>query len=339
MKIETITLKNDQLKIIDQTQLPTHLSYVEIKKLAEAVDAIKTLKVRGAPAIGILAAYALYIVAKNLYLKGKLTSDLFMNAAIELKETRPTAVNLEWAVNKMQQTFTNHFPKNNLVELLKKTAINIHQSDIESCKKIGLYGKKQLSGKHHFLTHCNAGALATGGQGTALSPIYELAKAQNVHVYVNETRPVGQGARLTYWELRHNEIPATLICDNMAGKLMAEKKIEAIITGADRIARNGDIANKIGTYSLAILAQYHHIPFYVAAPLSTFDQRIGNGNDIVIEQRDDEEIIRLWSIEKKMGYTCYNPAFDITPVSLVTGIITEKGIIEKPNANHISKLF
>jgi len=204
---------------------------------------------------------------------------------------------------------------------------------------IGKYGAELLPDKTNILTHCNAGLLATGGKGTALSVVYQAAKSKDIHVFVDETRPVGQGARLTYWELSQFNIPATLIADNMAASLMQQKKVDAIIIGADRIAINGDFANKIGTYGLAVLAQYHQVPFYVAAPLSSFDVHLESGSDIPIEFRSKEEILDFWQIRNQQDYEVYNPAFDVTPNEMVTGIITENGVLKKPFKEKINQLF
>ncbi len=332
MNIETILFENNTLKIINQTDIPSKFNYLDLKNLEEVIKSIKTLQVRGAPAIGIVAAYGLYIHAKNLNKKNILNQKNFMDGADMLVLARPTAVNLKWAVDNMLDIFVNSQNKSNseLLDLLKNFAIKIHQDDKEACASIGKYGSELISDSMNILTHCNAGILATGGMGTALAPIYIAnSSGKKLHVFVDETRPVGQGARLTYWELSQNKIPATLITDNTAASLMQANKIDMVLVGADRIASNGDIANKIGTYSLAVLAKYHKIPFYIAAPISTIDSNIKSGDDIPIEERPAKEIVDFWKIHGN-NYKVYNPAFDVTPNHLITAIITERGIINKP---------
>ncbi|MCD4693328.1 MAG: S-methyl-5-thioribose-1-phosphate isomerase, partial [Calditrichales bacterium] len=284
MNIESIVFENNTLRIINQKELPQTFKYITLSTLSGVIDAIKSLKVRGAPAIGILAAYGMYKHAESLYSTNQLNINNLTQAADALKSSRPTAVNLGWAVDKMMKAFLKYSTSSIddvLLSKLKETAVNIHLNDKNTCASIGKYGAELIKDGSNILTHCNAGILATGGRGTALSIIYEAKEqGKNIHLYVDETRPVGQGARLTYWELMKNNIPATLIADNMAAGLMQLNKIDAVIVGADRIAKNGDTANKIGTYSLAVLAHYHQIPFYVAAPLSTFDFSIEGGGEI-----------------------------------------------------------
>ena len=341
MNIETILFENNTLKIINQAELPGKFNYLELSNLDKVIESIKTLQVRGAPAIGIVAAYGLYIYARNLYKKNILDLDNFSNGVNLLVHVRPTAVNLKWAVDIMLNTFIGALERSNseLLDLLRESAIKIHQDDKEACAAIGKYGSEFISDSMNILTHCNAGILATGGMGTALAPIYTAHNAgKKVHVYVDETRPVGQGARLTYWELKQNQVPATLITDNMPASLMQSKNIDMVIVGADRIASNGDVANKIGTYGLAVLAEYHKIPFYVAAPTSTFDKDIDCGTNIQIEERSKEEIINFWKIDDDK-YKVFNPAFDITPNNLISAIITENGIINKPIKENIKNLI
>ena len=341
MNIETILFENNTLKIINQAELPGKFNYLELSNLDKVIESIKTLQVRGAPAIGIVAAYGLYIYARNLYKKNILDLDNFSNGVNLLVHVRPTAVNLKWAVDIMLNTFIGALERSNseLLDLLRESAIKIHQDDKEACAAIGKYGSEFISDSMNILTHCNAGILATGGMGTALAPIYTAHNAgKRVHVYVDETRPVGQGARLTYWELKQNQVPATLITDNMPASLMQSKNIDMVIVGADRIASNGDVANKIGTYGLAVLAEYHKIPFYVAAPTSTFDKDIDCGTNIQIEERSKEEIINFWKIDDDK-YKVFNPAFDITPNNLISAIITENGIINKPIKENIKNLI
>lgn len=343
MNLETIIFENNTLKIIDQAKLPDQFIYMKLNSLNEVVQAITDLNVRGAPAIGITAAYGLYLYAQELLNKGTLDMERFRKGAIYLKNSRPTAVNLSWAVDSMLNLFESNLEDEPhiLLEKLKQLAKQIHQNDKKTCLAIGKNGSELMKDGFNILTHCNAGALATGGNGTALSVIYSaFQQGKKLHVFVDETRPVGQGARLTYWELHTNTIPVTLITDNMAAWLMKEKKINAVIVGADRIAGNGDVANKIGTYGLAVLAQYHKIPFYVAAPLSSFDLSLDRGEKVPIEMRDEKEILDFWHIKDKSKYNVLNPAFDVTPSKLITAIITEKGVIHQPlTKNKILQIF
>ncbi len=342
MNLETITFENNTLKIINQQALPQDLIYITLADLDQVIDAITGLKVRGAPAIGIVAAYGFYKHLEHLAETGRLRQELVDSAAEQLIQCRPTAVNLSWAVNSMLQAYRSVQNENKayLLDHLKSHAESIHAGDKETCAAIGKYGAELIKDGANILTHCNAGILATGGSGTALSVVYHAFNAgKKVHVFVDETRPVGQGARLTYWELDYNKVPATLITDNMAGHLMREDKIDAVIVGADRIARNGDVANKIGTYNLAVLAAYHRIPFYVAAPLSTFDAQTESGAQITIEQRNKDEVLKFWNVNGKENYQVYNPAFDITPNHLITAIISDQGVLEKPDSRKIQHLI
>jgi methylthioribose-1-phosphate isomerase len=333
MNLEPILFENDCLKIIDQTRLPDKFIYINLPDLKSVCKAIRSLKIRGAPAIGITAAYGFFVAANALAKKKKLNTDALLSLAEKLIGLRPTAVNLSWAVKRMQDEYKKHSDDTSIeqvVDALRNKAIMIHQEEKAACEKIGESGEKLIPQPANIMTHCNAGILATGGIGTALAPVYKsMGSGKNVHVFVNETRPVGQGARLTYWELNYNKVPCTLITDNMAGWIMKSKKIDLVITGADRITANGDTANKIGTYALAILAKYHKVPFYVAAPLSTFDFKIPDGYNIMIEERDKEEITNFWNIKKKRLYKVMNPAFDVTPASLITGYITPAGIFNR----------
>jgi len=341
MNLETIVFENKSLRIIDQTQLPYNLEYIELPALKDVISAIKELKVRGAPAIGVTAAWGFYAHAINLHKTNSLNLDNLNVAARELISSRPTAVNLKWAVDKMLAAGKKHIDDSKvLLEKLEHEAVKIHESDRETCRQIGEHGSTIVPAAAEILTHCNAGSLATGGMGTALSVIYKSAEQnKKVHVFADETRPLGQGARITYWELQRNDIPVTLICDSMAASLMQQKKIDLVVVGADRIAGNGDAANKIGTYSLAVLADFHGIPFYVAAPISTIDFSLANGSQIPIEHRHPEEILDFWKIPKDADYDVFNPAFDLTPHELITGIITEKGIITKPINTNLNNLI
>jgi methylthioribose-1-phosphate isomerase len=332
--------RTGKLRIIDQTRLPEQLVYLELDDIEDIFDAIKRLCVRGAPAIGCSAALGLAaycrktdIVDKNEFL------EFVKKSADRLAESRPTAVNLFWALDRCVSSLVN-FNANSAADLkrqLLKESLDILEEDIELCRSIGRYGFALLKDGMSVLTHCNAGALATGDYGTALSPIYVAAEeGVKVKVFSDETRPLLQGSRLTAWELNQAGIDVTAICDNMAAQVMKEGKIDMVIVGADRIAANGDAANKIGTYGVAILAKYHNIPFYVAAPYSTFDLTLATGDEIPIEQRSSKEVI--WGFDKQTGpedVKVYNPAFDVTPHELITGFITNKGIIKPPYNENI----
>ena len=337
------------LELIDQRRLPSELVKLQCRDIEQLFEAIKTLAVRGAPAIGVAGAYGLVLAMQKLDTRYSMLDALecLKKAADYLDSSRPTAANLFWAIDRVKQKaeeFVAAEPETNLRELRKVVlaeANAICAEDVDMCQRIGENGEKFIEDGDGILTHCNAGALATAGQGTALSVMFEAhKKARKFTVYVDETRPLLQGARLTTWELKQAGIDVVLICDNMAAWLMKQGKINAVITGADRIAANGDTANKIGTYCLAVLAKEHGIPFYIAAPSSTFDLSIKSGDEIPIEERDADEVIRPWQMKTKIapdGINVYNPAFDVTDASLITAIITEKGVIEKPNAGSISE--
>lgn len=340
MNLETISFKNNTFKILDQTLLPNRQKFVTITNLEEVIEAIRTLKVRGAPAIGIVAAYGLYIHALRLLEQNNLSIKKLFEAGNRLKKTRPTAVNLSWAVDRVLKSVEGQSDPEIILNHIRNEAIAIHEEDRKMCDAIGEHGSSLVMDGFNILTHCNTGYLATGGIGTALGVIYKaFEQGKNIHVYVDETRPVGQGARLTYWELNQNGVPATLITDNMAGLLMKQKKVDMVITGADRIAANGDAANKIGTYSLSVLANYHSIPFFIAAPFSSFDLSLASGQQIPIEQRPKEEILNFWNFVNQDQFRVYNPAFDVTPYHLINGIITERGIIENPTREKIINLY
>lgn len=317
LNFKTLEWRGNALRLIDQRELPRALSYFDCCETDDFIFAIKELIVRGAPAIGIAAAHAIALAAKR--------GEELIGTANLLKASRPTAVNLAWAVDRMLKVAAD---TGNDFEKLEREAIAIHSEDAAMCRKIGEYGSTLIKDGMNILTHCNAGALATGGIGTALGVIYTAYfSGKKVHVWVDETRPVLQGARLTAWELGRAGVPHTLICDNMAASLMAQGKIDCVIAGADRIAANVDIANKIGTYNLAVLCSYHKIPFYVAAPLSTFDPNCPSGNSIVIEQRSGSEVRTFNGVAfAPENVPVYNPAFDITPNTLITAIINESGV-------------
>jgi len=331
----SIKWENDNLVILDQTKLPEKVEYITLQTIEEVWDAIYKLKVRGAPAIGIVAAYGLYISVRNskaadfesFYQELRKNSDY-------VASSRPTAVNLFWALKRMEKRALDS--KNKTLEEIKMDLLNeahaIRDEDEAMCKSIGENLLTLLKDGMTILTHCNAGGLATARYGTALSPIF-LAKDKgwNIKVFADETRPLLQGARLTVWELMQYGVDVTLICDNMAAHVMSKGWIDAVITGCDRVAANGDAANKIGTYGLAVLAKAHNIPFYIAAPSSTIDIDTPDGGKIVIEERSEEEVsCGFGKRTAPIGVKVYNPAFDVTPNHLITAIVTEKGILRPP---------
>jgi len=322
------------LQLIDQTLLPLEFKVLSITTIEETFEAIVTLRVRGAPAIGIAAAYGVVLGVQRA-LSGSTVNesrDIAFQACDYLATSRPTAVNLFWALDRMRaivQRNTNLAAPADLAQALLREARLIHDEDRRMCHAIGEFGSQLLEDNSGVLTHCNTGGLATSEYGTALSAIFTAQdQGKNLHVYADETRPLLQGSRLTAWELQQRHVPCTVICDSMAAQVMREGKIQAVIVGADRITARGDTANKIGTYGVAVLAKYHNIPFYVAAPRSTFDLSIVIGNDIPIEQRKADEIVNGFGRQTApSGVEVYNPAFDVTPAELITAIVTERGII------------
>ena len=340
--MEAIKFTEGKLILLDQTKLPINVSFVECNDFMCVAQAIKEMKVRGAPAIGVAAAYGLVLAAyeyKNLPQKEFLTK--IREAATVLKETRPTAVNLFWALNRMLKVLEKEdILVKDIIEKLEIEAQKIHEEDLAMNKKIGELGQELIPHDAGILTHCNAGALATAGFGTALGVIraaYQQGKVKMV--YVDETRPLLQGARLTAYELLADGIPVTLISDNMAAYLMQQGKINCVIVGADRIAANGDTANKIGTYGVAVLAHYHNIPFYVAAPTSTLDLSLKTGKEIPIEERNPLEVKKIgdvWIAPKEVNV--YNPAFDVTPHQLISAIITDQGIIKPDYSINLKRM-
>ncbi len=335
MKAKTISFVNGKLKIIDQRALPRKLDVIESRNVRDVYQHIKSLAVRGAPAIGVFAAYGVYVGIKDIKGTDKKAFFRQLFKAIDyIKTSRPTAVNLFWALERMRKSALAN--ENEAVAVIKKALLEearkIHKEDERMCKAIGINGARLIRSGDTILTHCNAGSLATSGVGTALSPIYKAyAQGKKIKVYADETRPLLQGARLTAWELKRGGIDVTLICDNMAASLMKKAKIDKIIVGADRIAANGDTANKIGTYSLAILAMTHKIPFYIAAPSSTFDFSLKTGDQIPIEERPGEEVRKISNIfHAPEKVKVYNPAFDVTPSRYISAIITEKKVFTKP---------
>ncbi len=345
MDIRTIEWKNNSIKIIDQTKLPGKLEYLYIKDLQTLLEAIKALKVRGAPALGAAAALGVYLGIKNSRAKSfnEFSKELHKIARY-IASSRPTARNLFWGIERMCNVAArnNDKPLSAIKTLLFKETQKIIEEDRWACRKIGHFGAKLIKDKDTILTICNAGILATIDYGTALGVIYKAKElGKRLKVFACETRPLLQGARLTAWELKKKGIDVTLICDSMAATLMQQGKIDKVIAGADRIAANGDAANKIGTYNLAVLSHYHKIPFYIAAPASTFDLRIKTGNDIPIEERLDKEITELFfknPITAK-GVKVFNPAFDVTPHNLITAIIADKGVIMPPYRTNIAKIL
>ncbi len=344
--LPTLYWKNHNLYLIDQRFLPERIEYRICRTCSDVVDSIKDMTVRGAPAIGISAAFGLVIEAASAISAGMNTAQLLEQlklAGMKLIKIRPTAVNLAWGIERMIAfaKANSDFTSVELFKSLEEEALKIYDEDVNNNRLIGCYGADLVPDKADILTHCNAGALATGGYGTALGVIRAAFEhGKDIHVYVNETRPLLQGARLTAFELNHAGIAVTLITDNVAGHLMALGKIDLIVVGADRIAANGDAANKIGTYSLAILARYHGIPFYIAAPLSTIDRTVGNGSGIIIEERSQREVTHFNNcLITAEGVKAFNPAFDITPAELISAIITEKGVIRQPSTNKIAALF
>ncbi len=327
MTVKAIERVGNHVRIIDQTKLPGEIVYRDLDDYHEIIAAIRRLEVRGAPAIGIAAAYGLAVAALQI---GAKDCSSVRRLGEEIKAARPTAVNLFWAINRVVKRVSEEKPSRpeSLVKLLWNEAEAIHEEDREMCRRIGEHGAELIHDGDTILTHCNAGALATGGIGTALGVIYTAhEQGKRIKIYADETRPLLQGARLTVWELQQAGIDVTLICDNAAGMLMSRGRIQHVIVGADRIAANGDAANKIGTYSVAVLAKWHHIPFYVAAPASTFDPQTASGKDIVIEERSADEVTHGFGrVTAPEGTRVYSPAFDVTPSELITCYITDEGI-------------
>ncbi len=321
------------VRLLDQTRLPHEEVWLSLVRWEEVAEAIRTMRVRGAPAIGIAAAYGLVLSVWNLPPDAN-PEPPFRAAAEGLSRTRPTAVNLFWAIRRMEEVFQEHRSESlpSLKEALLKEAKRIHEEDIAANHRIGKYGEELLPQGVRVLTICNTGALATGGYGTALGVIraaWEKGKLELV--YACETRPRLQGARLTAWELLREGIPFRLIADSAAGWLMAKGKVDAVLVGADRIARNGDTANKIGTYTLAVLAHRHRIPFYVVAPTSTIDPELESGKGIPIEERGEDEVLAPYGMRfAPEGARAHNPAFDVTPAELISAIVTERGALRPP---------
>lgn len=344
MPLPTIEWHNGKVKLIDQTLLPNELRYIECDTVEQVWEAIKVLRVRGAPAIGIAGALGTVLGIWNSDAKSyDEFSKRLHDVTSYLATSRPTAVNLFWALDRMKSTAeaNKDKPIPELKEILLAEAQKIIDEDKAMCRAIGKNGAELINDGFTILTHCNAGGLATADYGTALAIIFTAhQQGKKIKVFADETRPLLQGARLTTWELMQAGVDVTLICDNMAGQVMKEGKIDCVIVGADRIASNGDTANKIGTYTVAILAKEHKIPFYVAAPTSTLDLSITSGDMIPIEQRDPSEVTTFFGKRTAPeGVKVYNPAFDVTPARLIDAIITEKGIARPPFQKSLAQLM
>ena len=335
--MEAIRWEDSALYLLDQTRLPAEERWLAYTDYREVAKAIRTMVVRGAPAIGIAAAYATVLAAQENACKADFPAAMSQAKAV-LAASRPTAVNLFWALDRMEKLWLSVGPD---LPRLEEEARAIHREDVQMNETMGKAGAELVPQGARILTHCNAGALATGGYGTALG-IIRAAHAQGKvsMVYADETRPLLQGARLTAYELVRDRIPVNLICDDMAGYLMAQGKIDLVVVGCDRMAANGDFANKIGTYSLAVLAKYHGIPFYTALPSSTIDRSIPNGGHIPVEQRGGEEVTGFAGVPTgPAGVQTWNPAFDVTPHELLTAVITERGVLRPPFDRELADLF
>jgi len=335
MPVTTIEWRENKVKLIDQTRLPLELVHLHIDEVEVLGEAIKKLRVRGAPAIGVAAAFGVLLGIQKFHGEDKEKFFSELDRVITyLRGTRPTAVNLSWALERMRRIAEAH--RQQAIAQIKNElfaeANRIFLEDQQTCRAIGRHGAELIPDPATIITHCNTGALATADFGTALGVIFTAhARGKKLHVFVDETRPLLQGARLNMWELMQEKIPCTLICDNMAAFVMQRRKIDCCVVGADRIARNGDTANKIGTYSLAVNAQKHRVPFYVVAPISTIDFKINTGSEIPIEERAAEEITEGFGRRTAPpNAPVYNPAFDVTPNDLITAIITEAGVIRPP---------
>lgn len=343
MKYKTLKLTDGTLELLDQRKLPGEVSYYRSTNYREVKSGISDMVVRGAPAIGATGAYGVYLAAEEYSSKSK---EEFISsvkeAEKELAAARPTAVNLTWAINRMDQLIEENSEKDvsDIVNLIRKEADQIAEEDVTTNRKMAAYGNEIVPRKATILTHCNTGALATVDYGTALGVIREAhSSGKEVHVYADETRPRLQGARLTAFELVQEEIPATLIADSVAATLIRDGKIDLVLVGADRIAANGDTANKIGTYNLSVLASSHDVPFYVVAPTSTVDMEIESGDKIDIEERSPDEVLKIDDTRiAPEGINVYNPSFDVSPAENVTGIITEKGIAKAPFEKSLNQM-
>ncbi|MGH8770305.1 MAG: S-methyl-5-thioribose-1-phosphate isomerase [Burkholderiales bacterium] len=340
--VETLRWCNGALELIDQRILPQRFEYVSCESAAAVAEAIRAMVVRGAPAIGCAAAFGIAVEAARLQELPEAQFEAAMERAFSvLAASRPTAVNLSWALSRMRKVWQQTSGRHQAREKLLREAHAIREEDIRANREMGRHGAALIEDGARVLTHCNAGALATAGHGTALGVIRSaMESGKKISIIADETRPFLQGARLTAWELAQDNIPVTLIADSAAGLLMRRKEIDAIIVGADRIAGNGDVANKIGTYMLAVLASHHGIPFYVAAPLSTIDLSLASGAEIPIEERGADELRGFGdSIWAEARTAARNPVFDVTPHELVTGLITERGVVLSPDSEKLRRLF
>jgi len=344
--LPTIARDNDTVVMIDQRKLPAQEIYVRCRTAAEVAKAIKTMVIRGAPAIGVAAALGIALGMRRSTVTGtqKFAAEFYKVCDL-MAGTRPTAVNLFWAIDRMKRSFAAGVAAGESVDQLKdrldREADQIHDEDVASCRAMGTFGAQVVPDEARILTHCNAGALATAGYGTALGVVRGAVEAgKKVAVFADETRPFLQGARLTAWELVRDGIDTTVITDNMSGALMRQGRVNFVVVGADRIAANGDTANKIGTYSVAVLAREHNVPFYVAAPLSTIDLNTPDGSGIPIEERNSREVTHVGGNQlAPEGASVWNPAFDVTPHHLIAGIITEKGIFRAPYTESLRQAF
>lgn len=344
MAVQSIEWREDHVRILDQTYLPGREVYSDIRDMGRMWEALKKLRIRGAPAVGIAGAYGFYLGIKDL------PENTFQSFIVEvdriteyLNSARPTVANLEWALERLKTTIQAHKAKEitEIKKIVLKTAKTIHAENKRICKKIGEHGVDLIEKNDQILTHCNTGGLATGQYGTGLSIIFHAHEAgKDIQVWVDETRPLLQGARLTAWELMNADIPMKLITDSTAGSLLRRGKVDKVIVGADRVAANGDVANKIGTYPLAVLAKENDIPFYVAIPLSSIDMDLARGDDIPVEEREEEEVTQFngSSVAPKKA-EAYNPTFDVTPSKYITAFITEDGMIKAPFEKKFEEFF
>jgi methylthioribose-1-phosphate isomerase len=347
LTLETVRWDNGRLFIIDQTLLPNQFAEIPLDTAESVWEAIKSLRVRGAPAIGVCAAFGVLVGTREKHPHGlDETLEAIVDTAEYLATSRPTAVNLFWALDRMKRVAQEAAAAEGataaaLVERLEQEALEILREDTELCRAIGRHGAALIGNGNGVLTHCNAGGLATASYGTALAIMYTAHEnGIRFEVFADETRPLLQGARLTAWELARAGIDCTLICDNTAAQVMREGRVHLVVVGADRIAANGDAANKIGTYNVALIAKAHNVPFYVAAPLSTFDLTVPTGDAIPIEQRDPREVTHGFGVQTAPdGVSVYSPAFDVTPHELIAGIITEVGILRPPYTESIAEAF